>query len=412
MRFKGLYWLYFEFYVYIRLTEKKVLLLNTLDNTRIVSDDPQILSLFAKILEQKENGGCEIDFDNIYIDEVYQAFFNKVRNKYMGDLIKKELVEEYPFQFPMEAKVNNDFRKSNNAKWIDNDFLQKSLFSLNLILNNKCFNECENCSKYYKQFLCCSKYFPGDSLPVKYVESVLRDNEFCNLLKINILGGDVSLYEDFDDLLCVLSKFRTKCYLYCNYLNIHLLDSEIWKFFENRIMMIIDMDLIDKNNIEEIKSYSRKCHLLFVVKNARDYNSVCRYTDDIDQSFFDLIPFYDGSNIDFFKKYVFVNEKDLFSNLYSVEQIYKKQLLNELFFGELIVFPNGDISSGVNEKMLGNLKDEAILNILKKELERPDSLWFKSRNKTSCSTCLYVDLCPSVSNYEFVMDKMDLCKMK
>lgn len=412
MVFKGIYWLYFEYYVYMRVAEGRVLLLNTLDNQKILSDHPLIVRLFEKIRDRQDEGGFEIDFDTQYREEIYQSFFNKVRNKYMGDLIRKDLVSAYPFQFPFMAKINDEMKEDSTLYYWNYDFLKNCLFTLDLFLNNACEADCKDCTHYYKQFCCCSKYVEGHSLSPASIDKILDGPVFDNLNKVNISGGNVSLYEHWDYLLEKLSRYKEKCFVYYHYTNIRSIDEKVIAFFEDRIGVLIDVKSLGNRLLKEVESLKNKFSVSFIVRDESDLRRANRAVATLDGLSYELIPFFDGDNLAFFQQYVFVNEKDILANPQTIKQIHRNQKVNNFFFGGLVVFPNGDVKSATNGPVLGNLEHESVLQLISKELKNPEALWLKTRNKTSCKTCLYCDLCPSVSNYDEVMNQCKVCTMK
>lgn len=102
---------------------------------------------------------------------------------------------------------------------------------------------------------------------------------------------------------------------------------------------------------------------------------------------------------------------DILSMKHTIRQIHRNQVLNYFFWGELTVFPNGDVCSNVNRPILGNIQNESIDEMIVEILTDSDSLWFFTRNKTACKNCLFVDLCPPISNYELSANKFDLCNL-
>ena len=125
----------------------------------------------------------------------------------------------------------------------------------------------------------------------------------------------------------------------------------------------------------------------------------------------DLLPFYNGENIAFFKKNVYTNIEDLNTNIVNKQQIFSRQVINENMFGKLTLLPNGDLYANVNKACLGNVLHKSLNEIIYKEKNMKDA-WFMTRSQTPCKQCVYCLLCPSVSNYELVLGKFDLCSIR
>ena len=61
-----------------------------------------------------------------------------------------------------------------------------------------------------------------------------------------------------------------------------------------------------------------------------------------------------------------------------------------------------------NEKRIGNI-DQRIHEVLLKELHNGKG-WFKVRKHlTPCKGCIYNQICPPISNYEYALSRNNLC---
>ena len=409
--YSGKYYFYIEYYTYIKKNDESVLILNTLDNQKIVSNDVRILTLVESMLCKKDNV-LEIDFDNIYHDEFYQSFFEDIRNIFMGDLIEVNLSNGAPVNFYPIAKIEDNFRKKDNHALLGHDTLCNSLFNLNIFLNAACTQHCANCANYYKQFHCCSKFLTeNDSLSIDpiVIEKIFKYSKFENLNKINILGGNIALYKDIDRILPYLSDYKEKCFAVFKYNNIDSINAEILSFFDNRIVIIVDAAEIDAHDVDRLISDYHQFEIHIVATDELQLKKMMPlFSASIS---YRLVPFYNGNNLAFFENNVFLCEEDIFEANYTIKKIHKNQLINNGFFGNLTVLPDGNVFIDMNGSFLGNLQSESILNIISKALKNEDSLWFKTRKTTTCSDCLFVDLCPPVSSYELAIGKYNLCNV-
>jgi len=86
--------------------------------------------------------------------------------------------------------------------------------------------------------------------------------------------------------------------------------------------------------------------------------------------------------------------------------------MNPLNFGKLSVKSTGDIYANLNDKLLGNIMENNIYEIVYKEMKSGNS-WFKSKAKVSpCKNCIYDFLCSPISNYEYALKRNNLCTIK
>ena len=132
------------------------------------------------------------------------------------------------------------------------------------------------------------------------------------------------------------------------------------------------------------------------------------YSSDI---LVEFIPWFNGSNMNFFRKYVFYTFDDIIGNPVSKQKIFRRQVLNENFFGKLLIYPDGIVHTNANFQSIGNLLDEKLTKIVYNEICSPSNAWFMTRDRSSgnCKNCVNRYLCPSISNYEIVTGIHNMC---
>lgn len=124
-----------------------------------------------------------------------------------------------------------------------------------------------------------------------------------------------------------------------------------------------------------------------------------------------ILPYYNGKNLDFFREYIYPDLQDLIAEPVGRKAIFRHKVLNDNFFGKLTILPSGDVYSNVNCAPVGNIKSSSLKELVFKELT-DSKAWLKVRNQeTPCSGCLNRDLCPPLSNYEWVIGKPNLCHL-
>lgn len=402
---QGIYWFYLEYYVYLKITPKRAILYNTLDSSFMIIEESSILTFLLLVESERKNGGVKVDFSTNYNTHEFDIFFSNVRMKYMGDLVEEKYFRISPFQIPSGVKVKNDFRKTKESPSIA--FLQNSFFRLNLYVSHVCSCNCSNCKDLYKQVLSCRKFEYETDLPIEHVTKLLK-YRFNNMVEINLLGGNVSNYYNLDELLLVLRDYRKNSYVYYNYNNLYSITDQIREFFQDRIVILVYMNNLVNDDIACSIEYE-KCKFVFFVESMEDYERLQTLNLPL---FYDIMPYFNGVNYLFFKDYVFLDEDDILMNKYNFVDIHRNQMLNNLSFGELNVFPNGDVHSNPNLPVLGNIQDDSIYDLLKKCLLDDDSIWFLTRSKTECKDCIFVDMCPPIGNFEKIFGTNMLCKIR
>ena len=121
-----------------------------------------------------------------------------------------------------------------------------------------------------------------------------------------------------------------------------------------------------------------------------------------------IVPYYNGNNEDFFKEYVYNDLESILEYPIDKQTIFRRQTINENFFGKLFILPDGEVHANMNCASLGNIKELSLSEIVYKEMTQ-SSAWFKLRDKGKCRNCINKYLCPSISDYELTLQKYDLC---
>lgn len=94
-----------------------------------------------------------------------------------------------------------------------------------------------------------------------------------------------------------------------------------------------------------------------------------------------------------------------------MREIFRNKKLNANDFGTFIIFPDGSVKANINTKILGNINEISILELIYRELLE-NTAWRVVRNNMMCNNCLYQFLCPPPSNYEKVIGIPNLCHVE
>jgi pseudo-rSAM protein len=151
-------------------------------------------------------------------------------------------------------------------------------------------------------------------------------------------------------------------------------------------------------------------HYHFIVQNEGEINLVEKMTAHFDIQDFEMHPYYNGANFDFFKNCIFLNRDDILSSTIAQRRIFCNQALNSNFFGSLTILSNGDVTATMNTPVLGNIFTTSLLELITKELKQ-NTAWRKTRNEPPCNACLFQYLCPPISNYEMTFQRQNLCTL-
>ena len=124
--------------------------------------------------------------------------------------------------------------------------------------------------------------------------------------------------------------------------------------------------------------------------------------------YFEIIPLYNGNNLSFFKKFIFIHIDDLKLKKIIKNQYFANQTFNINNYGKITILSNGDFYANLNQPKLGNINKDSLYDVLCLEIYNGKS-WNFIRNVTPCKECVFQYICPPISNYELVIGKYDLC---
>ena len=337
-------------------------------------------------------------------------FVSELRDTFSGDFIDTSLSKGKPFIFKPILNLLNDPEKVKDEKGytLREDVLE-CVHEVNFYFSSPCQQKCVHCQDYYKQFLYCSSLSKESVLCLVEYQQLLDRFSTIGLKKINLLGGhlyDSDLFRGFLNLLAQYD-FEVDIYIHITHLNEAIIPLLLER---NNITLIVLADgEVNNMKIEEAEAFlSRISHTWrFVISSIPEY---VRFGDYIDSYGLQgsVIPFYNGNNQEFFIDNVYLSLEDILLNPIGKQQIFTRQVMNENFFGKLTIMPNGDVYANVNVKVLGNLKSNSLNELVYKEMSQKES-WFLKRENQPCCDCVYKLLCPSPSNCELAIGKMNLC---
>lgn len=401
------YWFYLEPYTYVKIINQEIFLYNTLDGNTLTSINVDVVELILSVSNPENLGVVLVVLETK--NKVFQ-FIEKIRNYYMGDIIPVELSQKKPIQLMPLLKIENEVNL--NKETLANDYSEnvlENLSEITLIVGGNCQHDCKYCETYYKQFDCCfracadNEYLRNNIL--EQCLSKIKDiSAVITCLNI-VVTNDVSWLHPSNRCFSLLDDLKSICHLNINYLNTDSLSRDIIDFFDNRINLIIDVSLYQEHPIPVEKEY----RLIWIVKSIDEV----KYVQDLNFPNNEIItPFFQGDNLSFFEDCVFVEKNDFEKTPVSFRRIHQNQKINTLFFGKLYILPDASVKTSLNSNLLGNLCQDSFLDIISKALMNEQSFWFKTRNQDPCCRCFYKDLCPPISNYEYVLNKFNLCHIK
>lgn len=389
----------------------QLLLYNTSNGQSLIVSNSKCIQLIKKIYEPSNLG--VIDLENIELDKDISEFLVNSISLGIGLKTDKSINPKKPINLLPLLNLQNDIEKLklNGEDHLIGDHISDYLTSLSIFINTDCKQNCEYCGIFYKQTLFCTKFTEHHFIELETLEEIFLQSAATQVSKINILGGDITLYPQWIGLLDLLEKQPFDFHLWFNLINLTDFEYLINIPFHKEILVnrLINKELLQKliSLVEARNDFTFN----FIIDNVAVYKTIMELVNEHHQIKYELIPFYNGSNIEFLKSNVFLDESDILSDLIEMRIIFRNQKLNANFFGQLTFLPDGKVKANMNTQLIGYFPDKSILELIYEELIR-NTVWRKTRDGISCKTCKYRFLCPPPGNIEIVLGKQNLCHVK
>ena len=167
-------------------------------------------------------------------------------------------------------------------------------------------------------------------------------------------------------------------------------------------------------NISEMQEHSSFKNVVYSVlaKNRVEYQGYRRFFKHSKVPIV-IYPYFDKGNKVFCEEELSYTIPELLSIPLKHNMVIANSILNTNTFGSLYILPNGSVYSDINCEKLAVLNDTiTIKEILFIELTKKRN-WYLTRNEVEpCNDCIFVNICPSITNIEHFMGKYDFCKIE
>ncbi len=422
------YWFYIDSFVHISVKSRDVLYYNIYSGKIVEfpaeTNGDVVLKLTRRLLSPKNLRVIRLTSRDLDIPEV-SNFIRIIRQHFMGDLMNVDFSDTKPFQpAPNRPKVHFDVKKvMEDPDQSPGKIMMAHVFEITLYLNDFCPQRCVECKGFYKQGIWCRKGAPrsgnaeGNHLDISHLRNFFHDIEGCNLNKINITGGNVLLYPYMDELYHLLESVEFKVQFFIHYLNIDGNLEPLKQMKKNgyKIRLLANFPLgIDrfKKAAELLSVYGLNVQPVFFVQNDEEYSVLEELLSGFPMESPVFLPYYNKNNLDFFKENFFISREDIEARKPEQRVIHGNSKINMDNFGKITIFPNGKVHANVMDPALGTLGKDSIYDIVYRELTKGRS-WFRLRkNVMPCRSCNFELLCPSLSNYNRVIGRNDLCTIR
>lgn len=408
---KQMFWLYLEPYTFVFKGSEEAVVYNTINSAyircRYSSNCHQFFRAITE-LDNPDNGYCvEVDEEDLSSEE-FTSWVKQICTTFSGNLIPAS--GKKPFIMKPVCRVYNSIERIKKDK--EFSFGRKVLENLNevslYLSHGQSFLLEESKYPHYRQFIYNSS-FPECKMGKEDYKLLFAKLAVIRIGKLNILNFFHCPFRK--DLLKALSECDFKK---CFYLDFEDLCEYIEQIpIDDNVKFVTHFSSCDNissamQRIPQLKDIPIDWR--FIVSCENDLMLVEELQDQLKIDF-TIVPYFNGNNISFFEKYVFNELSDILSNPLDKRCIFRRKLLNENFFGKLTILPSGEVYANVNCSPIGNVLNEELSKMVYKEMT-DSTAWFMTRDRGDCKDCVHRYLCPSISNYELVSGKMNMCHVR
>ncbi|EXY58910.1 TIGR04150 pseudo-rSAM protein, partial [Bacteroides fragilis] len=335
---------------------------------------------------------------------------NRLRETFNGDILPFSDGSVPPAIFPPFINNQRDFERLNTYEWVEKDNQVMNYLEEIYLYLNGCEEEDDSIWKQIPSYLCSDKEMDSRKL-LQWLDGCIDKQ----ISQVYLLGGDVLMYKDLNEIWGMLEQKSMSIQLYYRYdlfteNHKKLLNATIgqltfvvpmWKFDEELFSSL-------SRTVEGIEQNKR---WLFLITSDNEYELAEQLVSKYSLESRSIRPVYKEDNLSFFKDAVYLEETDICNTCLEKRDFYVSQKINKNDFGRLTVLPDDKIYANVNHAEIGVMEKDTIASVLYKEMTEGHS-WLRIRDQKPCCDCIYQWLCPSPSNYELAIGKPNLCHVK
>lgn len=423
--------LYIEPYAHINIKGGNCLLYNTLDGRMLVYENqPAIVQLLERMTNPRNLNAVVLEktvLENESLRDFLAAAADIQLIKWYG-YAKENADDKKPVSIPPLLNFHRDRGKMKLDPERDpGQDIIKYLCKLDVFINSYHINSHHTNSHHagntydtplfrdgYKQFPYPYSLPEAHELNVEDIKRLLAQVKDLELCSVSVLGGNIFLYSRLEELVELLSQLPLPKELGAFYKDISAehMGRINWNSLTNTSIKVFVEPQPENDRladcIEQLKQTGKPFSFQFVVRSEADADALEPYFDLLEPGQLSVKAFFDGGNFDFFKENIFIEPEDLNDAVISKRDIYARTVMNPNAFGHLTLLSCGTVYSNPNVKPVGTVQTD-VKQLLLKELSDGNG-WFKTRkNQEPCGGCIFHQVCPPLSNYEYVFARNNLC---
>lgn len=324
-----------------------------------------------------------------------QCFVNTLTSSGIGKIVTSDSID---FSLSPEPTITNDIEdmpEKTRMGFASKQNLTSYLRSLTIYLGGKSVSN--NASQQYP--------YPintDEELTLSSVWELISDTlSLCPHIKYEIVISDVNM-EGLDEFLNAAMGVPIRFHL----LSIARYESLARELFNKgfKVELIVDrmFHCCEIPIIEGIE-------YTLMIRNEDDLTYYKRLIETDSSMSANVIA---DNNLNFFKKNVYLSYDELVQLKRTKREIHIHEKVNPNFWGNLYVFPNGNVYPSPvpdNTEKLGTIH-EPIMNLVTKEYCE-NHTWRKIRTNETCKNCVNQWLCPSLTVYDRIFGLENSCNV-
>lgn len=358
----------------------------------------ELLGEFIEELQVMENLYRILLSDEQLSKEPFRTFIEQLITSNSAVLIENEKGKNIPVSLVPILKIQNDAYR---YKYAQKKYKDESLLSncIRLVIH---LNESQYGNNIYAKQTIYPLKNTGNEICIRELKEFIHSAGTPHYLSEIILVGNVWKHDGYQEILDYFAKYSLPTFIYCNEKD--YIENQQNISHEDKMFYYIIKD--EYETFEPIADVNYQ----MIVTSEEEYDKVLGYIYKYPDTAFNVIPIYNGRNKMFFEKFVYISKEDIISMKLSKREVFSHQSINTNHYGTLTITPDGNIYGNLNGKKLGTIKDSLYI-VTFREMTEGNS-WLRIRDQKPCCDCIYQWLCPSPSNYEWVIGKPNLCHVK
>lgn len=383
-------YLYLENYSYLNVNKKYALIKNTLSGYAYLTNKANEVKLLTD-LYYSNTATIIVDF------EKYKSMINSIRNSFSGDIID---AEKAPVQISNVLPVKSRLKIKPDRNIFDN--LQEITIFIISNYNKKIKNEL-----FEEQYDYLMSNKKDEYLYLDQILTHLHSSSENKHKQINICGGNILQHPQITEIVDTLHReaYNVKYHIHISQLDNKLSNNILKKMKEISIIFESDSTIGNKHDF----SGYEKIEFVFFIKTPSHFNNIEKHLSLYPRVDYKIIPLIDDI-ASFFEYKLNIETANLYNEPIDIANIILSSTYNLNQFSKIFIYPDNTVLGGKIRTQTESLSKTTIKEAVSHELNDEDSQWRFIRTKVEpCKNCIFVALCPPISNYEISLNKYNLC---